>query len=79
MAQNSSITSMQQAVISYVKKNLPKDKNKAVTGIVRGNKVIIGNRSYHFIPTIDVYFGDGDRVVCVLPDSGNVAAIVGVV
>lgn len=79
MAQNSSITSMKQAIISYVKRNLPKDENKSVTGIVRGNRVIVGNRSYNYIPTVDVYFGDGDRVVCVLPDSGNVAAIVGVI
>lgn len=76
---NSKMLSMQQAIMDYVRRNLPKDKNNAVTGVVRGGKVIIKNKSYPYVPTVDVYFGDGDYVYCILPDSGNVAAIVGVV
>lgn len=69
---------MQQAVIDFIKSSIPKDINKAHLGRVSGDRVIIGNRSYPFIPTVDTYFSDGDSVYCVLPDSGNTAAIVGV-
>ena len=74
---NSKILSMQQAITDYVKRNLPKDKNNAVIGTLQGKKVIINNKSYPFQVTIDEYIQDGDNVVCILPNSGMVAAIVG--
>ena len=72
------ILDMQQAVMSFVKNNLPKDINKAHLGVINGSRVIIGNKSYPFVPTVDVFFADGDSVYCILPDSGNIAAVVGV-
>lgn len=72
------ITEMQAAIMNYIRQNLPRDKNKAVTGIVRGNKVIIRNQAYSFIPAVDVYFAEGSYVVCLLPDDKTVAVIVGV-
>lgn len=74
---NSKIISMQQAVVDYVKRNLPKDKNNAVIGILQGRRVIINNKSYPFQLTIDEYIQDGDTVACILPNSGMVAVIVG--
>lgn len=75
---SNNILEMQNAVKDWVKRNLPKDTNKAVTGVVKGNRVIIKNQSYSFTPVVDIYFADGDSVVCLLPDSGNVAVVVGV-
>lgn len=75
---NFAISSMQTAIIRYIEKRLPKDKNKARFGTVSGKRVIIDNRAYNFDPVVDTYFGDGDRVCCILPDSGYTAAVVGV-
>lgn len=72
------ILEMRYAVKQWVLNHLPKDKNKAVTGVVHGNKVVIGLHSYPFIPAVNMYFADGDSVACLLPDSGNVAVVVGV-
>lgn len=69
---------LQNTIRGYIKRNLPIDKNKAVTGVVHSGRVIVGNSSYPFIPAVDIFFGDGDRVACLLPDSGNIAAVVGV-
>lgn len=71
-------TDMNQAIINYIKANIPTDPNKAYVGTVSGNQVFIGNKSYAFTPTIDLYFGDGDKVACLLPDNYNSAAVVGV-
>ncbi len=75
---SNAILEMQIAVKNYIRRNLPKVENKAVSGLVQGERVIVGNNSYPYIPTVDLYFGDGDRVACILPDSGDTAAIVGV-
>ena len=73
------ISIMQRAILNYIESRLPKDNNKAYFGTVNGNRVSIGNRSYRFTPTTDIYFGNGSNVACILPDSGNTAAVVGVV
>lgn len=69
---------MQNAIKNYVKRNLPKDKNKAVIGVIHGGRVIINGVSYSYTPAVDMYFGDGDHVACLLPDSSIVAVVVGV-
>lgn len=76
---SNNILEMQNAVMNWVKAHMPKDKNQSVTGVVKGGKVIIGNQSYDYVPVADIYFGDGDRVVCLLPDSGKQAVVVGVI
>lgn len=76
---SNNILEMQNAVMNWVKAHMPKDKNQSVTGVVQGGKVIIGNQSYDYVPVADIYFGDGDRVVCLLPDSGKQAVVVGVI
>ena len=75
---SNAILEMQIAVKNYIRSNLPKVENKAVSGLVQGGRVIVGNNSYPYIPTVDLYFGDGDSVACLLPDSGDTAVIVGV-
>lgn len=76
---NNNIDEMQRAIMNWVKANMPKDRNKSVTGVVHGGKVIVGNQSYDYVPVADIYFGNGDRVVCLLPDSGKQAVVVGVI
>lgn len=79
MANNEVIATMQRAIVDYIKSNMPKDRNHAVSGVIMGDRVVIGNKSYPYVPTVDVYFGEGDYVYCILPDAGTVAAVVGVV
>lgn len=69
---------MNRAIINYIDSKIPKDTNKAQIGIVQGNRVIIGNKSYPYTPTVDMYFGTGSRVACILPDGSNSAFVVGV-
>lgn len=71
-------SAMNQAIIAYINANIPTDPNKALVGVVSGNQVIIGNKSMSFVPAVNLYFGDGDRVACILPDNYNAAAVVGV-
>ena len=78
MASFSAISVMQSAVISYIRANIPKDTNRAYVGTVKGKRVIIQNKSYAFDPAVDIFFQDGDRVYCLLPNGSNIAAIVGV-
>lgn len=78
MSSAGSLQVMQQAVIKYVKKNIPEDKNKARLGRVKDNHVIIGEKSYPYVITVDHYVADGDYVYCLLPDDRRVAVIVGV-
>ncbi len=77
MSKDNAILEMNNAIISYIKRNLPKDKNRAIAGRVQGGRVIAGNNSYPFIPVADIYFGNGDSVACLLPNSGNTAVVVG--
>ena len=79
MKQTNSIINMQNAIINYIQQNIPKIENKAVSGRIMGDRVVVGNKSYAYVPTIDVYFGQGDYVYCILPDDGSIAAVVGVV
>lgn len=78
MGKSANIKDMQAAVVDWVKANMPQDKNKAYIGRVQGKRVIIGNKTYPYTPTVDLYFEDGDSVACIMPDSGNIVAIVGV-
>ena len=78
MGKNANLKDMQAAVVDWVKANMPKDKNNAYIGRVQGKRVIIGNKTYAYAPTVDIYFADGDSVACIMPDSGNIVAIVGV-
>lgn len=74
---SNNILEMQNAIKTWVKNNMPLDKNKSVTGVVQGGRVIVDNQSYPFVPVADIYFGSGDRVVCLLPDTGRLAVVVG--
>lgn len=78
MSKHTSISNMQMAIMNYIEIRLPKDKNKARFGIISGKRVIIDNKAYNFDPVVDSYFGNGDRVCCLIPDSGYTAAVVGV-
>lgn len=71
-------SAMNRAILNYIDSKIPKDTNQAHIGTVSGNRVVIGNKSYGYIPTVDLYFGDGDRVACILPEQINSAAVVGV-
>ena len=75
---NSNILSMQNAIIDYIKSKLPEDKNKAHIGTVHKGYVAIGNESFPYIPTVDLYFGEGSQVACIRPENTNTAVIVGV-
>lgn len=75
---NQAISAMQQAILRYIDSKIPKDTNRAFSGTVQGNRVLIGNRSYNYDPAVDSYFGNGDKVYCLLPNSGYTAAVVGV-
>jgi len=72
------IYEMQQAVIEYIKKNMPEDKNFAHLGKVNNGRVIIGYKSYNYISTIDDYIAEGANVYCLLPEGTKAAVIVGV-
>lgn len=78
MGISADFSAMNNAIVNYIKANLPKDPNKAHIGTIKGKRVVIDNKSYQFTPTVDMYFGDGDRVACLLPDNSNLAAVVGV-
>lgn len=79
MSKESAISAMQDAIIRYIESRLPKNTNKAQTGIVEGGKVHLTNgRTLKFEPVVDMYFASGSKVACILPDTGNVAAVVGV-
>lgn len=78
MGKSANFKDMQAAVVSWVKAHMPEDKNRAHFGTVHGDKVIIGNKSYGFAPAVDLHFEDGDSVACIMPESGNIVAIVGV-
>lgn len=71
-------SAMNRAIIDYINANIPADPNKAHIGTVNGNRVVIGNKSYGYVPTVDMYFGDGDRVACLRPENSNQAIVVGV-
>lgn len=69
---------MRKAIFNYINSKIPKEQNKAHIGTVSGNRVIINSFSYPYIPTVDMYFGDGDKVACIRPENTNAAVVVGV-
>ena len=44
MSKEASFLSMQQAILRYINSRIPKDKNCAQVGIIRGGAVTIGNQ-----------------------------------
>ena len=72
-------SAMNRAIIDYINSKLPKDPNKAHVGKMENGRVIIGNSSYNAIPTVDLYYGDGSKVACLLPENISDAVVVGVV
>ena len=71
-------SAMNRAIIDYINSQIPEDPNKAYIGVVSGGNVIIGRKSYSYVPTVDTYFGDNDRVACILPENSSSVAVVGV-
>lgn len=69
---------MNRAILNYIDSKIPKDTNQAHIGIVNGNRVVINNKTYSYTPTVDMFFTDGYRVACLLPENSNTAAVVGV-
>ena len=78
MSASADILAMQKAIINFVLANIPKDTNKALIGTVVGNRVVIDNASFGYVPAVDLYFGEGSRVACLRPDQSNSAVVVGV-
>lgn len=79
MSKDFAILAMQRAIIRYIEARIPKDINKAQTGIVDNGKVHLPNgRTLKLDPVTDIYYTNGSRVACIIPDSGKVAAVVGV-
>lgn len=79
MSKAASLLAMQQAIMNYINSKIPKNPNRAYKGRISGGRAIIDNKSYPYDPAVDIYFGEGDGVYCLLPDKGNYAAVVGVV
>jgi len=71
-------STMNNAILRYIDSKIPKDPNKAHIGRVENGRVVIGESSYPYVPTVDLYFGDGFNVACIRPDNTNDAVIVGV-
>ena len=79
MSADTAIRSMQTAVLRYINSKIPKNSNQAQTGIIKGNKVLLTNgRTYRTDPVTDIYYGDGSKVACLVPEGSNTAAVVGV-
>ena len=78
MGISADFSAMNRAIVDYCNAHIPKDPNKAHIGTIQGKRVAIDNKSFQFVPTVDMYFGNGDRVACILPNNSNHAAIVGV-
>ena len=78
MGMSADFSQMNHAIIEYIKAHIPKDKNTAHIGTIKDGRVIIGNNSYGYVPTVDMYFGNGDKVAVILPENSSSAAVVGV-
>lgn len=80
MTKDYAILKMQQAIIRYIESRIPKDTNKAQTGIVDNGRIHLANgKTLKLDPVTDIYYENGSRVACIIPDSGKIAAVVGVV
>ena len=77
MSKASSFIAMQRAIINYIKSKIPKNTNGAQTGTIRGDSIVIGNKKYRADYANDMFLQDGDNVICLLPQDGNFAAVVG--
>lgn len=77
MNPSASINRMKQAVINYVRRNLPRDENQAKIGTISGGRILIGNKNYRYDTAVDMSLQNGDSVCCLTPGSGNKAVIVG--
>ena len=77
MLLSGALSGMQQAIVKYVQSNLPKDRNNAVVGSIQGGNLVIANKTYACNPLVDDFFLNGDKVLCLLPESGRTAAIIG--
>ena len=78
MGTSADFSQMNHAIIEYIKAHIPKDQNTAHIGMVKDGRVIIGNKSYGYVPTVDMYFGNGDKVAVILPENSSSVAVVGV-
>lgn len=79
MSSYQAISAMQTAIIRYIDSKIPKNLNKAQIGIIDGKKVHLTNgRTYFTEPVTDIYYGDGSKVTCLIPDGSGTAAVVGV-
>ena len=76
---NEAMASMKRRVKRYVDETLEKHKARetAKQGTIRGDRLVYGNRSYHYIPVEDEYFEDGSTVWFLLDSSGTTAIVVG--
>ena len=79
MSGSANISSMQRAIIKYIESRIPKDQNQAHIGRVVNGHITINNASYPCVPAVDMYFGEGSRVACILPEKANKAIVVGVI
>ena len=75
------VNAMQKAIIAWCKENMP--ENRAHIGVVNGGNVTVTRKNkapknYPYISTVDLFFDSGYQVACIVPESGNVAAVVGV-
>ena len=69
---------MTNAILKYIDSKIPKDPNKAHIGRIENGRVVIGEASFPYIPTVDLYFGSGSNVACIRPSNTNDAVVVGV-
>lgn len=79
MKDNANMIAMKNAIINYIKSQIPKDPNKAHIGVVSNGRVIIGNSSFSYTPAVDMYFGENSRVACIRPENTSSAIVVGVI
>lgn len=78
MLADSAVLAMQRAIIKYIEIKT-KNLNKAQIGVIDQGKVHLTNgRTLRADPTTDIYYGNGSKVVCIIPDGSNIAAVTGV-
>lgn len=68
---------LREAIKSYMDSAINNKKNTAVRGVVSQGRVIIGGRHYAYDTAVDIQFGEGEAVWCVISDDGQTAVIVG--
>ena len=79
MSADAAISAMQSAIIRYIDSKIPKNLNKAQIGTINGGKVILTDgRTLRADPVTNMYYGNGSKVACLIPDGSNTAVVVGV-